>query len=314
MKKRAKPGFRTLDYSRLRTTPLASRPSLVRTSDFARPAGPIGPFLRSLPDVYAAKGLRTLIHDIAGAHRRGRPVVAAFGGHVIKVGLAPLLIDLLDRKILTAVAMNGGAAIHDLEIGLAGRTSEDVASALDDGSFGMARETAEAFAESSSRSIGLGRALGGCVLKRGRHSRLSVLAACARLGVPCTVHLAIGADITHMHPGVSGAALGESSLKDFRTITEVVANLEGGVWLNIGSAVILPEVFLKALAVARNLRRRVRNFTTANLDMIQHYRPTVNVLRRPGGRAISITGHHEIMVPLLRAGVLTVLSGQSIDP
>jgi hypothetical protein len=210
--------------------------------------------------------------------------------------------------------MNGAAAIHDFELSLIGETSEDVAATLQDGSFGMAKETAEAFAAAAlvgAAGGGLGQAIGAMALKN-RHRKISLLAACARKGIPATVHLSVGADITHMHPQVSGRDLGESSLIDFRLLCSVVAGLDGGVWMNVGSAVMMPEVFLKAVSVARNLGHVLKEFTTVNLDMIQHYRPRANVLARPRGKAIAITGHHEILLPLLRAGVVAALQGRTI--
>ncbi len=307
-----------IDLKRLRTYPLARRKNLVHRREFATLAdGPAAAdLLNSLPDIYAGRDLRALIHDVVRAHRARKEVVWAVGGHVVKVGCGPVLVDLIDRGVVTAVACAGAAAIHDYEISLIGETSEDVAESLRDGSFGMARETAGAFAAAAregARGPGLGRALGEMAL-RNRHRKLSVLAACARRGIPSTVHLSIGADITHMHPGVSGSDLGESTLADFRLLCGVVARLEGGGWMNVGSAVMMPEVFLKAVSVARNLGRRLRSFTGANLDMIQHYRPRANVLARPRGKAISITGHHEILLPLLRAGVVAELEGRAIRP
>jgi hypothetical protein len=305
-----------VDLNGLKTYPIARRRSLVNVKDFAGLAdGPrAADLLGSLPKIHAGRDLRQLILEVVKAHRRGKTVAAAIGGHVIKVGCGPLLVDLVRRGVITAVAANGAAAIHDYEISLIGKTSEDVAESLRDGSFGMARETAEAFAiaaREGARGPGLGRSLGALAL-RNRFRKHSLLAACAAREVPFTVHLAIGADITHMHPQASGRDLGESSLIDFRLLAGVVARLEGGVWMNIGSAVILPEVFLKAVSVARNLGRRLRRFTTANLDMIQHYRPRANVLARPRGKAISLTGHHEILLPLLRAGVIAELGGRAI--
>lgn len=305
-----------LELSKLKRYSIYQRKSLVDVKDFARPLkdGAAGAALfGSMPRLLAGRAIRELVREIVRSHRRGRPVVVAMGGHVIKVGLAPVIIDLVRRGIVSAVAMNGGAAIHDYEIALAGHTSEDVGAILGAGEFGMARETAEAFAEAArigSDSDGLGAALGEQLLKhRAPHRKLSVLATAAAASLPVTVHLAIGTDITHMQGSISGAELGESTMRDFRKITEVVAELDGGVWINVGSAVVLPEVFLKAFSIARNLRRRPKRFTTANLDMIQHYRPQTNVLKRPGGKAIAITGHHEITLPLLHAGILAALSG-----
>ncbi len=307
-----------IDLRDLKTYPIAKRRNLVHVKDFGRLADGKGAadLINSFPSIYAGRDLRALINDIARAARAKKEVACAIGGHVIKVGCGPVLVDLLDRGVVTAVAMNGAAAIHDYEIATIGQTSEDVAEGLRDGSFGMARETAEAFAQGAlvgSAGPGLGRALGE-MAQKGKFRKLSLLAACARRGVPATVHLSIGADITHMHPQVSGRDLGESTLIDFRILTGVVSRLEGGVWLNIGSAVMMPEVFLKAVSVARNLGRRLRSFTTVNLDMIQHYRPKANVLARPRGKAIAITGHHEILLPLLRAGVVAALGGRAIRP
>jgi hypothetical protein len=307
-----------LDLRSLKTYPLSRRRNLVSAKSVGplmAPAAAAG-VLNALPDVYAGRDLRLLVNEIAGARRRGRPVVAAMGGHVVKVGCGPVLADLVRRGVITAVAMNGAAAIHDYELSLIGETSEDVAEALQDGSFGMARETAQAFAEAAllgAQGGGLGRAIAEKAL-RNRHRKVSLLAACARHDVPVTVHLSIGADITHMHPEVSGRDLGEASLLDFRLLGAVVGGLEGGVWMNLGSAVMMPEVFLKAVSMARNLGCRLREFTTVNLDMIQHYRPKANVLARPRGRAIALTGHHEILIPLLRGGVVAALGGRAIRP
>jgi deoxyhypusine synthase len=291
----------------------------VTIRDFARPVADgsaAAALIGAMPRILAGRVLRELVREIVRAHRKGRPVVLALGGHVIKVGLGPVINDLIRREIVGAVALNGGAAIHDYEIAIAGHTSEDVAASLGDGQFGMARETGDAFAEAARHgadSNGLGEALGEQLLKRrAPHRKLSVLATAAAAALPATVHLAIGTDITHMSGQVSGAELGESTMRDFRKITEVVAALDGGVWINVGSAVVLPEIFLKAFSIARNLKRRPKRFTTANLDMIQHYRPQTNVLKRPGGRALAITGHHEITLPLLHAGILAALSGAKL--
>jgi hypothetical protein len=308
--------IRPIDLRGLKTYPLRKRRNLVDSKDFGTlaPGRAAADFLNSLPDIYAARDLRVLVNDVARAHRRGKSVVAAIGGHVIKVGCGPVLADLVRRGVVTAVAMNGAAAIHDYELSLIGQTSEDVAAALNDGSFGMARETAEAFAKAAlvgAQGDGLGSALAAMAL-RNPHRKLSLLAACAKAGIPVTVHVSVGADIVHMHPQVSGRDLGEATLLDFRVLSSVVAGLDGGVWMNLGSAVMLPEVFLKAVSIARNLGHRITEFTTVNLDMIQHYRPRANVLARPRGKAIAITGHHEILIPLVRAGVVAALEGRSI--
>jgi hypothetical protein len=238
------------------------------------------------------------------------------GAHVIKVGLSPLLIDLLERGIVTAVAMNGACVVHDFELATAGFTSEDVETQLAEGDFGMAEETGrlvnDAVAAGSRRGLGLGRAVGEWLqAARPPHLSYSILAACARLEAACTVHVAVGTDIVHMHPACDGAAVGQASLQDFRLLAAIVADLDGGgVYLNVGSAVLLPEVFLKALTLARNLGHPVRDFVTANLDFLQHYRPTQNVVRRPvarGGRGYALTGHHELLVPLLAAAVIEEL-------
>jgi hypothetical protein len=307
-----------IDLQGLKTYSIARRRNLVSLRDFGTLADgrKAADFINSLPSIYAARDLRALINDVVRARKRKKTVACAIGGHVIKVGCGPVLADLVRRGVLTAIAMNGAAAIHDYELSLIGETSEDVAETLQNGSFGMARETAEAFAQAAlvgSTGSGLGHAIAEKAL-RNKHRKISLLAACARHGIPVTVHLSIGADITHMHPQVSGRDLGESTLIDFRILSGVVATLEGGVWMNVGSAVMLPEVFLKAVSVARNLGHTLKEFTTVNLDMIQHYRPKANVLARPRGKAIAITGHHEILLPLVRAGVVAALEGRVIRP
>lgn len=312
--------MRANSRKKLDTHSIFTRRSLVDISDFAcavPPSKEMAQFISSLPNIYAGKDIKTLINAIVKAHKDKRPVAVALGGHVVKCGLAPLLNILIEKKVVTAVAMNGGASIHDYEISLAGKTSEDVASSLKGGKFGMAKETVEAYGRAvrmgALGDVGLGRALGNLVLTRkNRFAHASILAASAKAKIPATVHVALGTDIVHMHPAVSPADLGKSSMIDFGHLTEVVANLEGGVWINIGSAVVLPEVFLKALSLIRNRGAKVRTFTTANLDMIQHYRPTVNVLQRPGGRAIALTGRHEILLPIIVAGVLSALEGYRI--
>lgn len=303
--------YAPIDLRKITTVPLRGRRHLVDTALFGRPAAgdSFAEFADSLPDILAARSLKEVAEGIACARRGGRTVAAAFGAHVIKCGLSPLVVDMLERGILTAVAANGAGAIHDCEVAMVGATSEDVGDGLKTGRFGMSRETAAAIAEAASLAVrekcGLGRALGELILRRRfPHADLSIFAAAARLGLPATVHVALGTDIVHMHPNVSPAELGEASMLDFRILCSVVADLQDGVWLNIGSAVLLPEVFLKALTVARNLRRKVNKFISVNMDMIQHYRPRVNVLSRPGGESHAITGHHEIMVPLLRMMVL----------
>ena len=310
------PKITPIDLRNLKTYSIAKRRNLVHIKDFGTLAKGAGAadLINSLPDISAGRDLRTLIHEIVRAHRSGRTVAVAMGGHVIKVGCGPVLGDLVRRGVISSIAMNGAAAIHDYELSLIGETSEDVAETLQDGSFGMAAETAEAFAQAAlvgASGGGLGRAIAEQAAKN-KHAKISLLAACARADVPVTVHLSVGADITHLHPQVSGRDLGESTLVDFRLLCSVVGGLEGGVWMNVGSAVMMPEVFLKAVSVARNLGRTLRTFTTVNLDMIQHYRPRANVLARPRGKALAITGHHEILLPLLRAGVVAALEGRAI--
>jgi hypothetical protein len=234
------------------------------------------------------------------------------GAHVIKVGLNPIVIDLMERGVITGVAMNGAGIIHDLEIAMIGQTSEDVATALDDGSFGMARETcnflAEVIRSAAKNGMGLGQAVGRAILDQKLPLRnKSILGAGARLGIPVTVHVAIGTDIIHMHPGFDPAAAGAATHRDFRLFASIVSTLEKGVYLNVGSAVILPEIFLKAVTLVRNLAHPLADFTTVNLDFIKHYRPLTNVISRPtakGGRGINLVGHHEIMLPLIAAGVI----------
>ena len=305
------------DLSRVRTIPVGTRHSKVRPADFAAPfdakRDSFAAFVRGLPRILKGTDLRALVQDIRASRRKGKPVIVMIGAHVIKVGLAPVIIDLMERKTITAVAMNSAAAIHDVETALWGKTSEDVAASLADGRFGMARETGEfingvlteAF---RSTDLGYGEALGKALARhRGRASSHSILLAAHRLGVPATVHAAIGTDIIHQQPTMDGAATGELSFRDFRLLCRLCMDLRGGgVVLNIGSAVILPEVFLKALTVARNLGAKARGFTTAVFDMNQHYRPTVNVQLRPtqdGGKGYYFTGHHELMIPLLAAMV-----------
>jgi hypothetical protein len=306
--------FEPLDFSKIRTFPVAERANKVALEAFAgvHPAGgSFRDFLARLPDFLAAQDFRKTVHAVAAAVREKRPVVLMMGAHSIKVGLNPLFVDAMRRGLLSAVAMNGAGAIHDFELCYQGETSEDVQRGLNDGSFGMADETGRmmngALAAGISRGLGAGRALGDALLAAGQpNTHLSLLATAADLGLPITVHIAIGTDIIHQHPTTDGAVLGEATYRDFQTFAAVCAQLEGGVVLNIGSTVIMPEVFLKALTIARNLGHRVEHFTTATFDMIRHYRPAENVQRRPtalGGQGFYIVGHHEIMIPLLFAAV-----------
>jgi len=304
-----------IDRSQVRTLSVRRRLSKVKISDEATPyrrGSRFADFLAGLPAALGAADLRAAIAATAKAHARGRTILWGFGAHVIKVGLAPVVVDLLERGFASGIFLNGAGCVHDLELALIGRTSEDVGTSLDDGSFGMGRETAEKLNRAISRGaeleLGMGEAVGREILEGAYpHKDRSVLASAVRLGVPVTVHVAIGTDIHHMHPGADGAALGATSFRDFETLTGLVATLHDGVLFNIGSAVILPEVFLKALTLARNLGHAARRFTTVDLDFIRQYRPKVNVVERPtrqGGRGISLVGQHEILVPLLVAGLV----------
>ncbi|MBS0149359.1 MAG: hypothetical protein JSR31_00355 [Nitrospira sp.] len=309
-----------INVSDLKTYPLKKRYSKVLVSDFATPwkrGGSFKTFCDGLPDILAVKSLRAVTRAIVKAHRKHRPVIIGIGAHVIKVGLAPIITNLMERGIVTAVAMNGAGIIHDFELALMGHTSEEVDTEIDEGRFGMAEETGrilnDAIIRGATAGQGLGEAIGN-YMNQAAHQfpnrRTSILATGVRLGVPVTVHVAVGTDIIHMHPSADGAAIGATSLLDFRRLTAVVAKMEGGVYLNIGSAVILPEVFLKTLSLGRNLGHPISNITTANMDFLVHYRPQTNVVRRPtqkSGQGYSLTGHHEIMLPLLAAAVLEEL-------
>lgn len=310
--------YAPIDLAKLKTYPLDSRRSKVSVEDFAAPwtrGSGFNAFLESLPSILAAGDLQAVIDAVVVAARAHKTVVLGMGAHVIKVGLNPILIDLLERRVLTALAMNGAGIIHDLELAMHGQTSEDVAASLQDGSFGMARETGEflglAIQAAGKKEMGLGAAVGQAIRDADfPHTDKSLLAACARLDIPATVHVAMGTDIIHMHPDFDPAAAGKASHRDFRLFASVVANLEAGVYLNVGSAVIMPEVFLKATTLVRNLGSRLENFTTVNMDFIRHYRPMTNVVHRPtagGGRGFNLVGHHEIMLPLLAAGIIEKL-------
>ena len=305
-----KKSYKPADLGPLKTGYLAERPSLVGMEHLAKltePGVSAARLVDSLPGVLAAKGFRELVSGITGARRKGKPVVMGMGAHVIKCGLSPLVIDLMERGIVTALVTNGACAVHDYEFAAAGKTSEDVAARLPDGSFGNAAETAQALNKAAvkGKENGFGRALGELILNSGLpHAGISIYAAAARLGLPATVHVAIGTDVVHMHPVTDGSALGQATLADFRLLVSVISDLEGGVYMNFGSAVVLPEIFLKALAAVRNLGAHAQNFTTADFDMIKHYRPSMNVVSRPGGRGLSFTGHHEIMLPLLRQALI----------
>ena len=307
--------YEEFDLSGVHRYPLASRASKVKRGDFARaytPGSGLGAWLSSLPKLLAAGELVAVVDAIIAARARPAPIVWGLGAHVIKAGLAPVVVDLMERGFVSALALNGAGIIHDVEIALAGATSEDVDAALGPGTFGMAEETGTGINAAIVRGVAKGAGVGRAVAEwlageRPAHADASVLCAAARLRIPVTVHVAIGTDIVHMHPGASGAAIGEGSLRDFRHFAASVARLRGGVFLNCGSAVVLPEVFLKAVAVARNSGHDIAGLTTVDLDFRQHYRPITNVVRRPTagvGRGIHLTGHHEIMIPLLAAALV----------
>ncbi|NUO39061.1 MAG: hypothetical protein HOQ31_10735 [Gemmatimonadaceae bacterium] len=310
-----------VDLARVRTIPVAVRPNKVNAGDFAQPPGAdrsFAAFLRALPDVLVARDFRAVVSAIAAAARRERGVVIMLGGHIVKTGLAPVLIELMRRGIVTHVAMNGSAAIHDYEVARFGATSEDVAAGLKDGTFGMADETGremnQAFVAGMQAGRGMGEALGVALDEAPTlaNPELSLLLAAHRLGIPLSVHAALGAEIIHQHPAANGAAIGDTSHRDFRRLAHSLALLDdGGVVLNLGSAVIMPEVFLKALTIARNVNDgRPQGFTSVDLDMQRHYRPRMNVVQRPtlqSGKGYEITGHHEIMVPLLVWAVIASL-------
>ena len=310
---------REVDLAQIRTVPIARRPNKVRAEEFASPPPDanrtFAAFLSSLPDVLVARDFMRVVDAIVSAKRGGKAVVVMLGGHVVKTGLAPLLVDLMARGIITHLGMNGSAAIHDYEVARFGGTSEDVAAGLRDGTFGMAEETGrglnEAFVAGMKHQQGMGEAIAVALAAETTlaHPELSVVLGAHNLGVPVTVHAALGAEIIHQHPAANGAAIGDTSHRDFRRLAASLPSLhDGGVVLNLGSAVIMPEVFLKALTIARNLGDgKPTNFTTCDLDMQRHYRPRMNVVQRPtlaGGAGYEITGHHELMVPLLAWSVV----------
>jgi len=306
--------FDPLDFSKIQTYELKDRANKVAVEDFAgvhQRGGSFAEFLDRLPKFLAAADFKKIVAAIVSAVRNERPVLLMMGAHSIKVGLNPVIVDMMKRGVISAVAFNGAGAIHDFETAYQGETSEDVQKGLDDGSFGMVDETPRlmnaALESGIAKGLGAGESLGTAIMEGTFPMRhLSILHTGVEMETPVTVHIAIGTDIIHQHPTTNGAVLGEASYRDFQRFASVVARLEGGVVLNVGSTVIMPEVFLKALTIARNLGNKVNNFTTATFDMIRHYRPTENVVRRPthlGGQGFYIVGHHELMIPLLFAAV-----------
>jgi hypothetical protein len=313
--------YEEFDLSDVRTYPLASRASKARADDFARcyvPGSGVPGLVESLPGILAAADFKAVVAALCRARAGEAGIVWGFGAHVVKTGLSPVLIDLMQRGFVSAMATNGAGVIHDFEIALSGGTSEDVEEALGPGRFGMAEETGrllnEAINDGVRRGEGIGEAVGRHLLQsRAPHIALSVAANAQRLGIPLTVHVGIGTDTIHMHPAASGASLGEGSLRDFRRFVSNVAKLEGGVYLNCGSAVILPEVFLKAVALVRNRGITLADLTTVNLDFVRLYRPQTNVVHRPTmgtGRGYNLVGHHELLIPLLAAACIEARSAQ----
>jgi hypothetical protein len=307
---------RPYDLAGLKTYELVARPSRVFHDDLGRPVGPdatIGEWLDALPRQLAANDIRRVADHLARTHRDGRTAAVALGGHVIKTGCAPYLIDWVQQGVIKAIAMNGAAAIHDFELAVAGKTSEDVAAQLPEGRFGMARETADAFAVAArlgaENERGLGWGLGQHLADIDpTYGEASLVLAAHRAGIPCTIHVALGADIVHMHPHVCGASLGTASLTDFRRLCSVVAGMTHGVWMNLGSAVVMPEVFVKAVAVARNFGHDLDGLVTVNLDKQAQYRCRVNVLERPSAEGIELIGHHEVLLPLLHVALHVALA------
>ena len=306
--------YRPISLEKIKTYSISRRKSKVSLDAFAEPfqkGETLETFFDKLPDILAVKSFSDVVKAIVRARKNKRPVVLGMGAHPIKVGLSPVIIDLMEKGIITALATNGACIVHDFELSFIGCTSEDVSEELCHGTFGMAEETGKhlngAIRGGTKKGYGIGRSVGEMIRKsRFQFKEKSIFSNAFRLEIPATVHIAIGTDIIHMHPEADGAAIGEGSFRDFKLFTSVVSDLEGGVYINLGSAVIMPEVFLKALTVARNLGNKVEHITTVNMDFIQHYRPMMNVLSRPTqGKGVSyaLTGHHEIMFPLLAAAI-----------
>jgi hypothetical protein len=306
--------YEEFDLSGIKTYPLRSRQSKVGLAQFATPYKPgsgVGALLSSLPGLLAAQDFKDVVNALVTARRDGKAIIWGLGAHVLKTGLSPILVDLMERGFVSAIATNGAGIIHDFEIALSGSTSEDVDATLGPGKFGMAEETGTqlnaAIKVGVTHGFGIGQAVGKFLHEsRAPFAQVSIAATAFRLQIPVTVHVAVGTDIIHMHPQASGAAIGEASLRDFRYFVTCVAKLEGGVYLNCGSAVVLPEVFLKAVAIARNEGKSLNGLTTVNLDFLRHYRPLTNVVMRPTagtGKGYSLTGHHELLIPLLAAAL-----------
>ena len=310
--------YKPISLKDVKTCKLRSRKSKVQLDRVGKAfsGGSLKSFLSSLPDILAVKDFRSVVDAVVKARKNDRPVILGMGAHPVKVGLSPIIINLMENRVITAVAMNGACIVHDFELSLMGHTSEDVDIELCKGTFGMAEETGRdlnrAIKAGVQKGFGIGKSVGEYILKGKAHYKgLSILSAASELNIPATVHVALGTDIIHMHPAADGRSIGEGSLRDFRLFSSVVSDLKGGVYINLGSAVIMPEVFLKAIAVTRNLKYDVKDFTTVNMDFIQHYRARENVLRRPvlsGGKSYALTGHHEIMFPLLAAAVMEGVS------
>ncbi len=314
--------FPPLDFQEITTYSIQERHSLVQVDTFARAwkkGQTVSNFMTSLPDILAGRHFREIVRAVVMAVRNEKPVVFAMGAHVMKCGLSPIIIDLMERGIVSAIALNGAGIIHDFEVASTGQTSEDVAKTLPTGEFGMCRETGQFLNDAINRGAeqnrGIGESVGQALIEADfQYLEYSVVAAGYRLGVPVTVHVAIGADIIHPHPNASGAAIGAGSHQDFKRFCGVMSQLEGGVYCNIGSAVMLPEVFLKAISTVRNLGYTVNHFSTVNMDVIRHYRPMQNVTTRPtseGGTGYTLIGHHEIQIPLLAAAIIESMNNEN---
>jgi hypothetical protein len=309
--------MKKIDTAKIKTYSIKNRTSKVKINDFSRPhnkGGSFADFFSSLPNILASKHFKEVVAAVVKARKEKRQVMLGMGAHSIKVGLNPVIIDLMERGIITSLSLNGAGIIHDFELAFVGQTSEDVDREILSGAFGMAEETGSMLNQairSAGGEEGIGAAVGKMIHAGDMpYKEESLLAAGYRLGVPVTVHVAIGTDIIHMHPSFDGRATGEAAQKDFLAFCSLVSGLEHGVYINLGSAVLLPEIFLKAVTLVRNLGHPLRNFTTVNMDFVQHYRPNTNVVRRPtegGGKGYAITGHHEIMLPLLAAAIIEQL-------